>query len=51
MIEFKGSTRPHEYHYCGKPVGYVGRLFGWFFGLGFHGCKFTNVRSPHEGGY
>jgi hypothetical protein len=31
--------------YCGAPVGYLGRLFAWLFGVGFHGCDFSNVRQ------
>ena len=29
--------------YCGKEVGYIGRLFAWFFGTRIHHCSFENV--------
>jgi len=30
--------------YCLGSVGYLGRIFAWAFGGGFHGCNRSNIK-------
>jgi hypothetical protein len=45
-FKFKRQTPPYCCPYCAEPVGYLGRFFGFIFGLAFHGCTFSNVVHP-----
>ena len=48
MTEFIRKYYSSDCPYCGKPVGWLGRLNAWIFGRSFHGCDNSNVLSDAE---
>ena len=48
MAEFIRKYHSSNCPYCGKPVGWLGRLNAWIFGRGFHGCDDSNVLTDEE---
>lgn len=47
-MEFRKKYKKYCCPYCGKVVGYTGRILAYLFGTRIHRCTFSNVKTQEE---
>jgi hypothetical protein len=47
-MEFRKKYKSYCCPYCGKVVGYTGRILAYLFGTRIHRCNFSNVKPVEE---